>query len=88
VRWSCVGAVHNWAFGAPLGRALLPGLDVGDQLEGALDGGEGCAGVGPGGALVTEQCDQPPVPRSGCRAIAQGSTSYSAPLRGSSSLLV
>lgn len=42
-----------------------------DAAQRALDGGEGCAGVDPGSALVMEQCDQSPMPHSGCQAMAQ-----------------
>jgi len=42
-------AVQMWAFGTWSGQPGLPGVDVGDQLQGALDGGEGGAGVGLGG---------------------------------------
>jgi hypothetical protein len=48
-------AVQMWAFGTWSGQPGLPGVDVGDQLQGALDGGEGGAGVGLGGVLVVQQ---------------------------------
>ncbi len=40
---------------------------------------------GVGGGLVIEHCDPPPMPHSGCRAMAQGSAFRSAAVSGSSS---
>src|SRR5258708_39274536 len=48
--------VPNWAFGAPSRQPGLPGADVGDPLQGALDGGEGGACMRPGGVLIIQHC--------------------------------
>src|SRR5690349_17255217 len=47
--------IQIWAFGAPSGQLGLPGADVGDQVQGAPDGGEGGACVCPGAARVIER---------------------------------
>jgi hypothetical protein len=49
-------AAQNWAFSVPsaVGQHGVPGGDVGDQMEGAADGGEGDTGMRPGGVLVMQ----------------------------------
>ncbi len=49
-------AVQIRAFGSPSGQHGGPGGDVGDQLQGARDGGEPGPGLRPGGVLVVQLC--------------------------------
>lgn len=60
----------------------MPGGDAGDQLEGAADGGEGGAGIRPGGVLVIQHRDPAADACSGCQAMVQGKASRSAPVSG------